>query len=154
MVHGGCFMATLRAAGRADRRPPLHRGGTMYAYLAIAIGGALGSMARYATGIYVGRWLGAAFPWGTLLINIIGSFLIGVLAESFALRWDASPSTRVFLVVGICGGYTTFSTFSLDVVTLINHGEPLVAGAYILASVALGVLALYAGLHAMRLILT
>ena len=68
----------------------------MVAYLWIAIGGALGSMARYATGIYVGRWLGTAFPWGTLLINIVGSFLIGVFAESFALRWDASPSTRVF----------------------------------------------------------
>ena len=124
----------------------------MAAYLAIAIGGALGSMARYATGIYVGRWLGTAFPWGTLLINIFGSFLIGVFAESFALRWDASPSTRVFLVVGICGGYTTFSTFSLDIVTLINRGELLAAGAYILASVALGVAALYGGLYAMRLV--
>lgn len=124
----------------------------MSAYLAIAIGGALGSMARYATGIYVGRWLGTAFPWGTLLINIFGSFLIGAFAESFALRWDASPSTRVFLVVGICGGYTTFSTFSLDIVTLINRGEPLVAGAYIVASVGLGVAALYGGLYAMRLV--
>jgi CrcB protein len=126
----------------------------MYTYLSIAVGGALGSMARYATGVYVGRWLGMAFPWGTLLINIIGSLLIGVFAEAFALRWDASQSTRVFLVVGICGGYTTFSTFSLDVVTLINRGEALAAGAYIVASVVLGVLALYAGLYAMRLILT
>jgi len=126
----------------------------MYTYFSIAVGGALGSMARYATGVYVGRWLGMAFPWGTLLINIIGSLLIGVFAEAFALRWDASQSTRVFLVVGICGGYTTFSTFSLDVVTLINRGEALAAGAYIVASVVLGVLALYAGLYAMRLILT
>lgn len=126
----------------------------MSAYLAVAIGGALGSMARYATGIYVGRWLGTAFPWGTLLINIFGSFLIGAFAESFALRWDASQSTRVFLVVGICGGYTTFSTFSLDIVTLINRGEPLVAGIYIVASVALGVAALYGGLYAMRLVFT
>jgi len=126
----------------------------MYAYLSIALGGALGSMARYATGIYVARWLGMAFPWGTLIINIVGSFLIGALAESFALRWDVSQSTRVFLVVGICGGYTTFSTFSLDIVTLLNRGETLAAGAYIIASVALGVLALYAGLHAMRLIFT
>ena len=126
----------------------------MYTYLSIALGGALGSMARYAPGIYVGRWLGMAFPWGTLLINIIGSFLIGAFAESFALRWDSSQATRVFLVVGICGGYTTFSTFSLDIVTLINRGEALAAAAYILASVALGVAALYAGLHAMRFILT
>jgi CrcB protein len=125
----------------------------MYTYLMIAIGGALGSMARYATGVYVGRWLGIAFPWGTLLINIVGSFLIGAFAESFALRWDVSQSTRGFFVVGICGGYTTFSTFSLDVVTLINRGETLTAFIYIVASVALGVLALYGGLHAMRLVL-
>jgi len=124
----------------------------MYTYLSIALGGALGSMARYATGVYVGRWLGMTFPWGTLLINIFGSFLIGVFAESFALRWDTSQTTRAFLIVGICGGYTTFSTFSLDIVTLINRGEILAACAYIVASVALGVLALYAGLHAMRLI--
>ena len=126
----------------------------MTAYLSIALGGALGSMARYATGIYVGRWLGTAFPWGTLFINIIGSFLIGAFAESFALRWDAGPSMRVFLVVGICGGYTTFSTFSLDVVTLINRGALLAAAAYIVASVVLGVAALYAGLHAMRWVFT
>jgi CrcB protein len=124
----------------------------MYTYLSIALGGALGSVARYATGVYVGRWLGTTFPWGTLLINIFGSFLIGVFAESFALRWDTSQTTRAFLIVGICGGYTTFSTFSLDIVTLINRGEILAACAYIVASVALGVLALYAGLHAMRLI--
>ena len=124
----------------------------MYTYLSIALGGALGSMARYATGVYVGRWLGTTFPWGTLLINIFGSFLIGVFAESFALRWDTSQTTRAFLIVGICGGYTTFSTFSLDIVTLINRGEVLAAGAYIVASVTLGLLALYGGLHAMRLI--
>lgn len=124
----------------------------MYTYLAIALGGALGSMARYATGVYVGRWLGTAFPWSTLLINIVGSFLIGAFAESFALRWDAGQTTRVFLVVGICGGYTTFSTFSLDAVTLLNRGEALVAGAYMIASVGLGIAALYAGLHTMRLV--
>jgi CrcB protein len=125
----------------------------MYTYLSVALGGALGSMARYATGVYVGRWLGTAFPWGTLLINIVGSFLIGAFAESFALRWDAPQTTRVFLVVGICGGYTTFSTFSLDIVTLINRGQMFTAGLYIVASVALGLAALYGGLHAMRLIL-
>ncbi|HWE74153.1 MAG TPA: fluoride efflux transporter CrcB [Stellaceae bacterium] len=125
----------------------------MYTYLSVALGGALGSMARYATGVYVGRWLGTAFPWSTLLINIVGSFLIGAFAESFALRWDAPQTTRVFLVVGICGGYTTFSTFSLDIVTLINRGQMFTAGLYIVASVALGLAALYGGLHAMRLIL-
>lgn len=126
----------------------------MHTYLVIALGGALGSMARYATGVYVGRWLGTAFPWSTLLINVAGSFLIGVFAECFALRWDTSQSTRAFLVVGICGGYTTFSTFSLDIVTLLNRGETTVAATYVLASVVIGLVALYAGLHAARFVLT
>jgi len=122
-------------------------------YLWVALGGALGSVARYMFGIYAGRWFGTAFPWGTLLINLGGSFLIGVFAESFALRWDTSQSTRAFLVVGICGGYTTFSTFSLDIVTLLNRGEVVAAGAYILASVFLALAALYVGLHLVRAVL-
>ena len=123
------------------------------ALLAVACGGALGSIARYLVGIGAGRLLGTAFPWGTMFINVTGSFLIGALAESFALRWDASQEVRILLVVGVCGGYTTFSTFSLDVVTLINHGEAIAAGLYIAGSVILSVAALYAGLHAMRAVL-
>ena len=125
----------------------------MSTYVWIALGGALGSMARYATGIYVGRWFGTAFPWSTLLINIAGSFLIGIFAESFALQWDTGQSTRAFLVVGICGGYTTFSTFSLDIVTLLNRGEATLALTYVLASVVIGLAGLYAGLHAVRFVL-
>ena len=125
----------------------------MSTYFWIALGGALGSMARYATGVYVGRWLGSAFPWSTLLINILGSFLIGVFAESFALQWDTSQSTRAFLIVGICGGYTTFSTFSLDIVTLLNRGEASLALTYVLASVVIGLGGLYAGLQAVRFVL-
>ena len=78
---------------------------------AVAVGGALGSVARYLVAIGVGRALGAEFPWGTLIINIVGSFLIGVFVESFALAWTTSQMVRVFLTVGICGGFTTFSTF-------------------------------------------
>lgn len=122
----------------------------MSTYFWIAVGGALGSMARYATAVYVGRWFGTAFPWSTLLINIVGSFLIGVFAESFALSWDTSQSTRAFLIVGICGGYTTFSTFSLDIVTLLNRGEAAMALCYVLASVVISLAGLYAGLHAVR----
>ena len=118
--------------------------------LAVAFGGAFGSVARYAVGIYAGRWFGMDFPWGTLIINVSGSFLIGALAESFALAWDVSQATRVFLVVGICGGFTTFSTFSLDAVTLINRGELVAATLYMVGSVVLSVAALYAALHVMR----
>jgi CrcB protein len=124
------------------------------ALINVALGGALGSLARYMVGIYAGRWFGTAFPWGTLFINVSGSFLIGAFAESFALRWDAGQATRVFLVVGICGGYTTFSTFSLEIVTLLNRGEIIAASAYMAASVVLSVVALYAALHLMRFWLT
>lgn len=124
------------------------------AFAAVALGGALGSVGRYLVGIYFGRWLGTGFPWGTLFINVTGSFLIGALAEAFALRWDTSQTTRIFLVVGICGGYTTFSTFSLDVVTLIGRGEFLMAASYAIGSVVLSVSALYAALHVMRAVLT
>jgi fluoride exporter len=121
--------------------------------LAVAAGGAAGSVARYLVGIAAGRLFGMAFPWGTLIINIVGSFVLGALAESFALRWDASPAVRVLLTVGLCGGFTTFSTFSLDTVYLMNRGEMMLAAAYMAASVGLSVGALFAGLHAVRAML-
>ncbi|MGX1349437.1 CrcB protein [Bradyrhizobium elkanii] len=117
---------------------------------AVAIGGSLGSVARYLMAIGAGRLVGTEFPWGTLVINIVGSFLIGVLAEAFALSWNASQVTRVFLTVGICGGFTTFSTFSLDAIVLMQRGELWAAGAYIAASVALSILALFGGLLLVR----
>ena len=120
------------------------------AILSVACGGALGSVARYLVGIYFGRWFGTGFPWGTLFINVTGSFLIGALAESFALRWNVSLSTKAFLIVGICGGYTTFSAFSLDFATLMVRGASLLALTYVAASVVLAIAALYAGFHVMR----
>ncbi|MGY4476049.1 fluoride efflux transporter CrcB [Bradyrhizobium sp. USDA 3364] len=117
---------------------------------AVAVGGSLGSVARYLVAIGAGRLVGADFPWGTLAINIAGSFLIGVFAESFALSWNASQAVRVFLTVGICGGFTTFSTFSLDAIVLMQRGEMWSAGAYIAASVALSILALFGGLLLVR----
>jgi CrcB protein len=96
------------------------------------------------------KLFGLAFPWGTLIINIAGSFLIGAFAESFALRWDAPQAVRVFLTVGICGGFTTFSTFSLDAYVLLERGELWPAAAYMAGSVVLSIGALFAGLHVMR----
>ncbi len=103
--------------------------------------------------IYAGRWLGTGFPWGTLLVNVTGSFLIGALAGAFALKWDVSQATRAFLIVGICGGYTTFSAFSLDFVTLMNRGQAFYALAYAIGSSALSIVALYAALRLMRIVL-
>jgi CrcB protein len=118
--------------------------------LAVALGGAIGSVARYWVGVGSTKLFGLAFPWGTLIINIVGSFLIGAFAESFALRWDAPQAVRVFLTVGICGGFTTFSTFSLDTYVLIERGELWPAAAYIVGSVVLSIGGLVAGLHLIR----
>jgi len=118
--------------------------------LAVALGGALGSVARYLVGIGSGKLFGLEFPWGTLIINVAGSFLIGVFAELFALKWDLPQTGRVFLTVGICGGFTTFSTFSLDTYVLIERGELWPAAAYIVGSVVLSIGALVAGLYLIR----
>jgi fluoride exporter len=120
--------------------------------LAVAIGGALGSVVRYLIGIESGRLFGSDFPWGTLIINVSGSFLIGVFAALFATKWSVTPPARVFLIVGICGGYTTFSTFALDLWYLIERGQFLASGAYIVGSVVLSTAALIGALHLIRVL--
>jgi CrcB protein len=118
--------------------------------IAVAFGGAIGSVARYLVGIGSGKLLGLDFPWGTLIINVVGSFLIGAFVESFALRWDLPQVARVFLTVGICGGFTTFSTFSLDSYLLMDRGEWWPAVSYIIGSVILSIAGLVAGLQIVR----
>lgn len=120
--------------------------------MAVAGGGALGSVVRYVVVVQAARLLGLTFPWGTLIVNVTGSFLIGAFAESFALRWDTSQVARAFLIIGICGGYTTFSSFSLDVATLIGRGESWVTAAYVIASVILSIAAFYTALPITRAI--
>jgi CrcB protein len=117
---------------------------------AVAVGGALGSVARYLVAIGVGRVLGTSFPWGILIINVTGSALIGTFVGLFALRWNLSEAARIFLTVGICGGYTTFSSFSLDVWYLIERGEAWAAFAYVAASVVLSIGALFGAMHLVR----
>jgi fluoride exporter len=116
----------------------------------VAIGGAIGSVARYLVGVGSGKLFGLDFPWGTLIINIVGSFLIGVLVELFALKWDVSQTWRVFLTIGLCGGFTTFSTFSLDAYLLIDRGQLAAATAYMAGSVLLSIVGLFAGLQLIR----
>ena len=118
--------------------------------LAVALGGALGSVMRYLVGIGAGRALGTDFPWGTLIINITGSFMMGVFAGLFAVRWNLPQAARIFLTVGICGGYTTFSTFSLDAFYLIERGELAATAAYMAGSALLSVGALIAAMHLVR----
>lgn len=118
--------------------------------LAVAVGGAIGSVARYLAGMGSGRLFGMAFPWGTLILNVTGSFLIGAFVALFATRWDLSQAMRIFLTVGICGGYTTFSTFSLDAFYLMERGEAVAAGAYMISSVVLSVGALIGAMQVVR----
>ncbi len=119
----------------------------MLAYLWVAIGGALGSVGRFwLSGLIDGR-SGSSFPYGTLVINVSGSFLIGIFA-AFAnpdSRILAPPAVRQFLMIGICGGYTTFSSFSLQTLRLAQDREWLYAGANILLSMTLCLIAVWLG---------
>ncbi|THD78591.1 MAG: fluoride efflux transporter CrcB [Phenylobacterium sp.] len=116
-------------------------------YLWIAIGGAMGSMARYACGDLAARAWGEAFPWGTLLINILGSFVIGVFATLTGPdgRWLVPLDARLFVTVGLCGGYTTFSSFSLQTLNLIRNGDGVAAVGNVVGSVVLCLLGVWAG---------
>jgi len=118
--------------------------------LAVAAGGALGAVVRYLVAIGSGRLFGTDFPWGTLIINVTGSFLIGLFAALFAIRWNLPQTARIFLTVGICGGYTTFSTFSLDAWYLIERGQTWASAAYMIGSVVLSVGALIAAMQLVR----
>lgn len=117
--------------------------------IAVAGGGALGSVLRYISVSLLGRWLGTGFPWGTVFVNLLGSFIMGVLAELAAQKFNIPEPLRGFVFVGVLGGFTTFSTFSLDVVSLINR-DLMLALAYVLISVVLGIAALFAGLAVVR----
>ncbi|TFW56710.1 fluoride efflux transporter CrcB [Bradyrhizobium sp. MOS001] len=116
----------------------------------VALGGAIGSVARYLVGAAVTKILGNHFPWGTLMINVTGSFLIGLFIALFAMDRHLPQALRLFLVVGVCGGYTTFSTFSLDSYSLIERGEAVAAGTYMFGSVALSVGSLIAAMLVVR----
>lgn len=119
--------------------------------LAVALGGSVGAVMRYLVAIGVGRAFGTNFPWGTLIINVTGSFLIGAFTGLFALKWDLPQAMRIFLTVGVCGGYTTFSTFSLDAYYLMERGELVAFGCYVIFSVVLSISALVAAMQLVRL---
>lgn len=117
---------------------------------AVAAGGALGSAARYLVTVMVQRMVGTGFPWWTLSVNVIGSFVMGVLVTAIALRWSLGQAGQAFLMVGVLGGFTTFSAFSLDVTTLYERGMTLAAGGYVIGSVVLSIAALFAGMAITR----
>ncbi len=123
----------------------------MITLVQVALGGALGAMARYLTNAAVMRWIGPGFPYGTVLVNVLGSFLMGVLVVVLAHK--AGTKFAPFLMTGLLGGFTTFSAFSLDAFVLWERGQIAVAGAYVAGSVVLSIMALVGGVLTMRGIL-
>lgn len=118
--------------------------------LAVALGGALGALARYGVGALSLLLLGVGFPWGTLIVNVVGSFLMGVLVTYFGVVFNPGRAVQIMLTTGFLGAFTTFSTFSLDVVTLYERGDMTVTVSYALASVILSIAALFAGMVLVR----
>jgi CrcB protein len=116
-------------------------------YLAIAAGGALGTVARYFLSGVIADAFGQTFPWGTLIVNVSGSFVIGLFASLTGPdgRLLVSGMTRQFVMIGICGGYTTFSSFSIQTLNLANDGEWLYASANIAGSVVLCLIFVWIG---------
>ena len=136
----------------------VHQEGDVITYLWIAIGSALGGMSRYACSRYIALWFGETFPWGTITVNVVGSFIIGFFATLTGPdgRLLVAPDVRQFVMVGFCGGYTTFSSLSLQTLELIRNRDFAEAGANILLSVLLCMIAVWLGfvgansLNAMR----
>lgn len=119
-------------------------------YLVVFLGGGLGATLRHGVNLAAARLLGTGFPFNTLIENVSGSLVMGLLAAYFAFKGDASQHWRLFFTTGILGGYTTFSAFSLDSVLMYERGEIGLAAFYVLASVVLSIAGLLAGLALVR----
>jgi len=115
--------------------------------LLVALGGATGSVARYATGLAMTRWLGSGFPFGTLTVNIVGGLAMGALMGLLSGRMGAEPERlRILIGVGFLGGFTTFSAFSLEAVRMIERRDLGLAFSYVIVSVAVSISAVFLGL--------
>lgn len=119
-------------------------------FFLVFIGSGIGGMARHGVGVLALKWFGRGFPFGTLAINIVGSFLIGIVAEYWAIKSGLPQPARLFLTTGVIGGFTTFSAFSLETMLLWERGQPLLAAAYVTASVVLSIGALFGALCLIR----
>ncbi|MBO3760566.1 fluoride efflux transporter CrcB [Ciceribacter sp. L1K22] len=120
--------------------------------LLVALGGATGSVCRYLVGLLTLRWFGPAFPCGTLTVNVVGSLAIGLFAELVARRFNASAELRLLMITGFLGGFTTFSAFSLDFISLFERGATVAAVTYLAASVLLSICAVIGGLQIGRML--
>ena len=143
-----------RSPGRSARMRDrgAQRSNRVWTMLMIALGAAAGANLRYALSLWAARQWGAAFPYGTLLINVSGSFAIGIVMVLLTTRFSTGDFWLPLLVTGLLGGFTTFSTFSYETSTLLVSGSWLAAGLNILASVGLGLLGVFLGASLARLI--
>lgn len=121
--------------------------------MAVAAGGAFGAVGRYCVTVGAAYWIGVGFPIGTVIANLLGSFILGIIYEASLLAWSPTAELRSFLIVGVLGGFTTFSGFSLDAFNLWERGDVWLAVVYVSASVVLGVLCFFFGLTLMRALL-
>jgi fluoride exporter len=122
----------------------------MLSYVLVFIGGGLGASLRHFINVVCAKCIGISFPWGTFIINISGSTVMGLIAGYLAFKGGGSQPWRLFLMTGILGGYTTFSAFSLDAATLYERGALGLAAGYVLGSVVLSIVGLFAGLALIR----
>lgn len=118
--------------------------------VSIAAGGALGALARHGVNVGAAKSFGLDFPYGTMIVNVVGSFVMGIMIAVFAHLWQPPQSVKLFLLTGFLGGFTTFSSFSLDVVTLFERQDTLIAALYLIGSVVLSITALFAALALAR----
>lgn len=124
----------------------------MTSLIQVALGGAVGASCRYLTNVGAMRLLGSGFPYGTMTVNVIGSFCMGLLVVTLAHK--GGNALAPLLMTGVLGGFTTFSAFSLDAVTLYQRGDMMLAAIYVFASVAVGLVALIAGMAVARGVLS
>jgi len=120
------------------------------AFFIVFLGGGLGAALRHGVNLAAARLLGTSFPWGTLTVNVVGSLVMGLMAAWFAFEGSPSQHWRLFLTTGILGGFTTFSTFSLDSAVLYERGQIGLAALYVVVSVAAGLAGLFGGLALVR----
>lgn len=125
----------------------------LYNLMLVAIGGAAGAGARFLVNTWALYAFGPGFPWGTFAVNILGSFAMGVIAQAMVMGADLPVGTRLLIMTGILGGFTTFSAFALDIVLLVERGEGWLAAGYAMLSVAGAVAALVLGQLAARAVL-
>jgi len=119
----------------------------------VGLGGAIGAMGRFLMMSWVGHFTHTGFPWGTLTVNVLGAFALGAVLELSALTWSPSPEVRAMVVVGGLGAFTTFSTFSMDLYYLLDRGAIFNAALYAMGSVLVCLVAFWAGLSLLRVVL-